>query len=403
MNEKTTADNVQTTTMAILVALSFCHLTNDMIQSLLPSIYPILKVNFALDFHQIGLLTLTYQLTASLLQPMIGLATDKRPVRFSLPFGMMLTASGLFTLSVATTYPLLLLGAALLGSGSSVFHPESSRMARAASGGRHGFAQSFFQIGGNAGTALGPLLAAYVILPHGQSSIAWFLAAAFIAIVVLTGVSNWYYTHHIKTGKAKAQASTQSMLSRNQVRIAVAVLMALVFSKYFYLASLHNYYTFYLIHKFGVSIQDAQIYLFVFLAAVAIGTFAGGPIGDRIGRKQVIWVSILGTLPFSLALPHVGLVATVALSFIIGVIIASAFSAIIVYAQELIPGKPGMIAGLFFGFAFGMGGLGAALLGEMADRQGIETVYDLCAWLPLLGILTIFLPNTRAKQAKAAA
>lgn len=396
MEEKNLKENA---VMGILVALSFSHMTNDMIQSLLPSIYPILKKSFSLDFVQIGIITLTYQLTASLLQPLVGLYTDKRPKRFSLPFGMGLTTSGLVVLSMAQSYPLLLLGAGLLGSGSSIFHPESSRMARAASGGKHGFAQSFFQIGGNAGTALGPLLAAYVILPHGQGSIAWFSAAALLAIVVLTFISNWYFTNHIKTGRAGAKPVIANPISRTRMIIAVTVLMTLVFSKYFYLASLNNYYTFYLIHKFNLPVKSTQLYLFVFLAAVAIGTFIGGPVGDRIGRKQVIWVSILGTLPFSLMLPHVGLMWTGILSFVIGVIIASAFSAIIVYAQELIPGKPGMVAGLFFGFAFGMGGLGAAFLGKLADIKGIDYVYDICAWLPVLGVLTILLPDM-SKKAK---
>lgn len=378
--------------MSILIALSCSHFMNDLIQSLLPSIYPILKSSFELNFTQIGLITLTYNLTASLLQPFVGLYTDKNPQPYSLPFGMTLTLSGLLTLAFANNFYIILIGAALVGSGSSVFHPESSRMARAASGGKHGFAQSFFQVGGNSGTAVGPLLAAYIILPHGQRSIALFSVAALIAILVLTVVSHWYKTHHIKTGKAKQVQKME--LPRSQVISAIAVLMLLIFSKYFYIASINNYYTFYLIEKFHVSVQSAQIHLFTFLGAIAVGTLAGGLLGDRFGRKRVIWGSILGVLPFSLMLPHADLFWTNVLSFVIGIIIASAFSAILVYAQELIPGKPGMIAGLFFGFAFGMAGLGAALLGKLADTTSISYVYDVCAWLPALGLLTVLLPDT---------
>ncbi|HEU5046680.1 MAG TPA: MFS transporter [Rickettsiales bacterium] len=398
MNDTVKHYDEKSVAMGILLALSFSHFLNDMIQSLLPSIYPILKNSFSLNFTQIGLITLTYQLTASLLQPMIGLYTDKRPKPYSLPFGMGLTLSGLLTLSMAGHFYTILLGAALVGSGSSVFHPESSRMARAASGGRHGFAQSFFQVGGNAGTAFGPLIAAYVILPHGQHSIAWFSFAALAAIGVLTFASRWYHTHHVRTGRAKASAAQPLAFSRGRIIGAIAVLMLLMFSKFFYLASINNYYTFYLMHKFGVSVQDSQFYLFIFLGAVAIGTLSGGHIGDLIGRKRVIWGSILGVLPFTLMLPHADLTWTIVLSFVIGVIIASAFSAIIVYAQELIPGKPGTIAGLFFGFAFGMGGLGAALLGRLADATSITYVYGLCAWLPALGLLTVFLPDTKHRK-----
>lgn len=384
--------------MGILIALSCSHFMNDMIQSLLPSVYPILKDSFALNFTQIGLITLTYNLTASLLQPFVGLYTDKYPKPYSLPFGMSLSLTGLLTLAFAGNFYAILIGAALVGSGSSVFHPESSRMARAASGGKHGFAQSFFQVGGNSGTAVGPLLAAYIILPHGQQSIALFSIAALIAIVVLTFVSRWYKTHHIQTGNAK---QVQKMtLPKHKVVMSIGILMILIFSKYFYIASINNYYTFYLIDKFHVSVQSAQLHLFTFLGAIAIGTLAGGFLGDRFGRKRVIWGSILGVLPFSLILPHADLFWTNALSFVIGVIIASAFSAIIVYAQELIPGKPGMIAGLFFGFAFGMAGLGAALLGKLADITSIGYVYEVCAWLPILGLLTMFLPNTH-KQVNA--
>lgn len=399
MNDTVKHYDEKSVAMGILLALSFSHFLNDMIQSLLPSIYPILKNSFSLNFTQIGLITLTYQLTASLLQPFVGLYTDKRPKPYALPFGMGLTLSGLLTLSIAGHFHTILLGAALVGSGSSVFHPESSRMARAASGGRHGFAQSFFQVGGNAGTAFGPLIAAYVILPHGQHSIAWFSFAALAAIGVLTFASRWYHTNHLRTGRAKAASAHPPAFSRRRIIASIAVLMALIFSKYFYLASINNYYTFYLMHQFNVSVQDSQFYLFIFLGAVAIGTLSGGPIGDAIGRKRVIWGSILGVLPFTLALPHANLTGTIILSFLIGLIIASAFSAIIVYAQELIPGKPGTIAGLFFGFAFGMGGLGAALLGRLADATSIAYVYDLCAWLPALGLLTVFLPDMKQHKA----
>jgi FSR family fosmidomycin resistance protein-like MFS transporter len=384
------------TVLTVLAAVSFCHFLNDLIQSLLPAIYPLLKTGYALDFGQIGLLTLTYQVTASLLQPLVGWYTDRRPTPYSLAIGMGFTLSGLLLLALATDFTVLLLAAGLVGTGSSVFHPESSRIARLASGGRHGFAQSFFQVGGNLGSAAGPLLAAFIVLPYGQHSIAWFSIAALTAIVLLVRVGRWYRDHM----RVRAQAPAHEVahgLPRGQVRRAIAVLLALIFSKYFYLASLYSYYTFYLIERFHVDVQTSQIYLFVFLGAVALGTLIGGPVGDRIGRKYVIWASILGVLPFTLVLPHVGLFWTVVLSVVIGLILSSAFSAILVYAQELLPGKVGMIAGLFFGFAFGMGGLGAALLGELADHRGIEYVYQLCAWLPAIGLLTVFLPNLRQR------
>jgi FSR family fosmidomycin resistance protein-like MFS transporter len=386
------------TVLTVLAAVSFCHFLNDLIQSLLPAIYPLLKTRYALDFGQIGLLTLTYQITASLLQPLVGWYTDRRPTPYSLAIGMGFTLSGLLLLALATNFTVLLLAAGLVGTGSSVFHPESSRIARLASGGRHGFAQSFFQVGGNLGSAAGPLLAAFIVLPYGQRSIAWFSIAALTAIVLLVRVGRWYREHM----RARAQAPAHEVahgLPRGQVRRAIAVLLALIFSKYFYLASLYSYYTFYLIERFHVDVQSSQIYLFVFLGAVALGTLIGGPVGDRIGRKYVIWASILGVLPFTLALPHVGLFWTVVLSVVIGLILSSAFSAILVYAQELLPGKVGMIAGLFFGFAFGMGGLGAALLGELADLRGIEYVYELCAWLPAIGLLTVLLPDLHRRAA----
>jgi FSR family fosmidomycin resistance protein-like MFS transporter len=384
------------TAVAVLGAVSAGHFLNDLIQSLLPAVYPLLKANYALDFGQIGLITLVFQVTASLLQPVVGTFTDRRPTWFSLPLGMTFTLGGLLLLSYAS-YPLLLLAAALIGTGSSVFHPESSRIARLASGGRHGFAQSFFQVGGNLGSAMGPLLAAFVVLPRGQGSIAWFAVAALIAIVLLLRVGLWYRVHaRARTVQLVAVAGA---LPRRQVMLAIAVLLALIFSKYFYLASLSTYFTFYLMERFALTAQDAQIHLFYFLGAVALGTLVGGPVGDRFGRKYVIWVSILGVLPFTLLLPHASLFWTSVLSIVIGLILSSAFSAILVYATELMPGKVGMIAGLFFGFAFGMGGLGAALLGELADAKGIEYVYRLCAFLPAIGLLTVFLPDVRTRVA----
>ena len=393
-------DEAAGTALAVLGAVSASHFLNDMIQSLLPAVYPLLKVTYALDFGQIGLITLVFQVTASLLQPVVGTFTDRRPTWYSLPLGMSFTLCGLLLLSQAT-WPLLLLAAALIGTGSSIFHPESSRIARLASGGRHGFAQSFFQVGGNLGSATGPLLAAFVVLPRGQSSIAWFAVVALIAIALLWRVGRWYRRHAL-IRKPKA-TSVVSPLPRNKVVIAIAVLLALIFSKYFYLASLNTYYTFYLMERFGLTAQDAQLHLFLFLGAVALGTLVGGPIGDRFGRKYVIWVSILGVLPFSLLLPHVDLFWTSVLSVVIGLILSSAFSAILVYATELMPGKVGMIAGLFFGFAFGMGGLGAAMLGMLADAKGIAYVYELCAFLPAIGLLTAFLPNLHARAVKTAA
>jgi FSR family fosmidomycin resistance protein-like MFS transporter len=384
------AAKVQRTVYSVLGAISFSHLLNDMIQSLILAIYPMLKDNFSLSFGQIGLITLTYQITASLLQPLVGSYTDKHPKPYSLPVGMGFTLAGLLLMSVA---------AALVGCGSSVFHPESSRVARMASGGRHGLAQSLFQVGGNAGSSLGPLLAALIVIPHGQRSIAWFSVAALVAIVVLTQISRWYKAHPA-VKKARSQTG-HATLSRNQVMFAMGVLMLLVFSKYFYLASINSYFTFYLIDKFHLPVQAAQIHLFVFLAAVAAGTVIGGPIGDKIGRKYVIWVSILGVAPFTLLLPYANLFWTGVLTVIIGIVLASAFSAILVYAQELIPGKVGMIAGLFFGLAFGMGGIGAAVLGQLADATSITYVYKVCSFLPLIGVLTVFLPDVEGKRAKA--
>jgi len=382
------------TALPVLLAISFCHLLNDMMQALLPAMYPMLKAGFHLDFGQIGLITLTFQLTASLLQPLIGLYTDHHPKPYSLMAGMGFTLVGLLFLSVTHTFPGLLVSAGLVGLGSAVFHPESSRVARMASGGRHGLAQSLFQVGGNTGSAIGPLVAAFVVLPRGQRSVAWFSAAALLAILVLWKIGAWYRRHRARVAAIRASAAqSHSRLPPARVRRALAVLIVLIFSKYIYLTSISSYFTFYLIHRFGVSVQSAQLHLFGFLAAVAAGTIIGGPVGDRFGRKLVIWCSILGVLPFTLALPHVGLAWTGALSVLIGFILASAFSAILVYAQELVPGKVGLISGLFFGFAFGIAGIGAAVLGRLADHTSIEFVYGLCAYLPALGLLTAWLPE----------
>ena len=384
---------------AMLVSLSVCHLLNDMNQSLLPAIYPILKDSYHLDFGQIGLITLAFQLTASMLQPVVGIVTDRRPQPFSLPVGMGCSLAGLLLLSIASSYPVILLAAALVGIGSSVFHPEASRVAHMASGGRYGFAQSLFQVGGSTGAAIGPLLAAFVVVPRGQASIAWFSLVALLAILLLTNVSVWYSRHpSMAQRRGRRQAPpARAALPRAKVLAAIAVLMALLFSKNVYTASLSSYYTFYLIQKFHLSVQGAQIHLFVFLGAVAAGTFAGGPISDRFGRKPVIWFSILGAFPFALMLPYATLFWTGVLSVLIGLILASAFSAILVYAQDLLPGRVGMVAGMFYGFSFGLGGLGAAALGQIADLTSIETVYRVCSFLPLIGLLTAFLPNVERR------
>ena len=392
---------ISRTVFPVLWAASFCHLINDMMQALLPAVYPILRGGLDLSFAQIGVLTFVYQVTASLFQPFIGYYTDRRPMPYSLPFGMASSGAGLLTLAFAPSYGTLLVGATLLGLGSSIFHPESSRLARLASGGSHGLAQALFQVGGNFGSALGPLAAAFFVLPRGQAGLAWFALAALTGGVVLSALGHWYQ----RNGHAKRPASKTPLrhpaLSRGEVAKAMAVLIALLFSKYIYLASFTSYYTFYLMNKFGVATRDAQIYQFVFFAAVAAGTVAGGPIGDRLGRRIVIWVSILGVLPFTLLLPHVGLTFTVALSVVIGFVIASAFPAIVVYGQELMPGRVGMVSGLFFGFIFGIGGIGAAALGALADWQGIRFVFLLCSFLPALGVLTAFLPDARVSPLKA--
>ena len=400
LNKASTAGR---TTFTILSAISFCHLLNDMQQSLLPALYPMLKSAYELSFGQIGLLTFTFQITASLLQPIIGAYADRSPRPYSLAAGMTFTLVGLLLLAFAGSFPLLLLAAALIGTGSSVFHPESSRVARMASGGQHGLAQSMFQVGGNLGTAAGPLLAAFIVLPRGQSSVAWFSCAALLAIFLLVNVGHWYKTHGIaRLQPHAADGEGRSVPHRKHVASAIAVLLALIFSKYFYLASLTSYYTFYLINRFHVSVQSAQLHLFVFLGAVAIGTLIGGPLRDRFGRKYIIWASILGVLPFTLLLPHANLLWTAVLTVPIGLIIASAFPAIVVYAQELLPGRTGAVAGLFFGFAFGMGGIGAAVLGTLADAIGINLVYQICAFLPLIGLLAAFLPNVEEGARRAA-
>ncbi|MBV9785267.1 MAG: MFS transporter [Acidisphaera sp.] len=389
------AMRTESTVFAVLLSISFCHLLNDMVQSLIPSLYPMFKADFGLDFARVGLITLAYQSTASVLQPLVGLYTDRRPMPYSLPIGVAFTLLGLLLLSVAPSFPVLLLASGLVGIGSSVFHPESTRVARMASGGRLGLAQSVFQVGGNFGQSLGPLLAAFIIIPHGQRSIAWFSGASLLGMGLLTGVGRWYSRQrsmpqpHRRSGEWEAAAR----LPPRTVARALIVLFFLVFSKYFYLASLTSYYTFYLISKFHLSVQNAQLHLFVFLGAVATGTLIGGPVGDRIGRKSVIWVSILGVLPFTLALPYADLLWTGVLTFVIGLVIASAFSAIVVYAQELVPGKVGTIGGLFFGLAFGIGGISAAALGALADLTSIEFVYQVCAFLPAIGLLTGLLPD----------
>ena len=396
------ATDQNATAFGVILAISFCHLLNDMMQSLLPAIYPNLKADFGLSFGQVGLVTLAYQITASLLQPLVGLYADKRPTPLALPGGALFSLAGLSVLSVAHTYPVLLAGACLLGVGSSVFHPESSRVARMAAGGRHGLAQSLFQVGGNAGQALGPLAAALVVVRFGQSSLAAFALMALLSGAILWNVGIWY-KHQ---GLARLAASTErktvhAELPKGAALKGVLILLALIFSKYVYLASLTSYFTFYLIHRFQVSVQTAQLHLFVFLAAVAVGTVAGGPLGDRFGRKYVIWFSILGALPFALLLPFASLFWTGPLTVAIGLILASAFPAIVVFAQELVPGKVGMISGLFFGFSFGMGGIGAAVLGWVADQTSIETVYRLCAFLPAIGLLAAFLPNIERRAPKA--
>ena len=389
------------TAIGILAAISFCHLLNDMMQSLLPALYPMLKSSYRLSFGQIGLLTFTFQFTASLLQPLVGVLADKSPRPYSLAVGMGSTLLGLLLLAFAGTYGLLLFAAALIGTGSSVFHPESSRVARMASGGKHGLAQSVFQVGGNFGTSTGPLLAAFIVLPRGQSSVAWFSLVALLGMIVLFNVGHWYKAHGIT--RLAGAATRRADASRRRVATAIAVLLALVFSKYVYLASITSYYTFYLIEQFHVSVRSSQLHLFVFLASAAVGSMIGGPLGDRLGSKYIIWTSILGVLPFTLLLPHANLFWTGVLTVPIGLILASAFPAIVVYAQDLLPGRTGMVAGIFFGLAFGMGSVGAAVLGKLADQFSISLVYQICAFLPLIGLLAAFLPDVHKHPAQRAA
>lgn len=385
----------EATVLPIIFAVSFSHMLNDIMQSMIAAIYPMLKTDYQLDFWQIGILTLAFQCTASLLQPIVGIITDKKPYPYSLPVGMASTLIGLVLLATAHDYGMLVLAASMVGIGSAIFHPESSRVARLASGGRYGFAQSVFQVGGNLGTAIGPLLAAFIIVPRGQGSVAWFCIAAVIGIIVLSRVARWYKAHMLANAGKKKVVQAHS-LPRNTVVLALVILVLLTFSKNIYMASIGSYYTFFVIERFGVTVQQSQLMLFVFLGASALGTVFGGPIGDRFGSKVVIWVSILGVLPFTLAMPFANLPVTIVLSALVGFIMASSFPAIIVMAQELVPGRVGMIAGVFFGFAFGMGGIAAAVLGLLADSYGIAFVYGICAFLPALGLLTVFLPSKAA-------
>ncbi len=402
-----TVDNTkkaaQHTVFAILLNISFCHLLNDTIQSLIPSIYPIVKESFNLSFTQVGLITLTFQMAASLLQPFVGFYTDKRPQPFSLAIGMGSSLAGLVVLALANSFGVVLVAVGLIGIGSSIFHPEASKVAYMAGGNRRGLAQSIFQVGGNAGSSIGPLLAALIIVPYGQTNILWFSLLALIAIIVLITVGKWYKNNldRLKKKETVKNEKTGTALSRKTVTSSVVILLVLIFSKYFYLASMTSYYTFFLINKFNLSVQSSQLHLFIFLFSVAAGTLLGGPLGDRFGRKYVIWFSILGAAPFTLMLPYANLFWTSVLSVFIGVILASAFSAILVYAQELLPGKVGTVSGLFFGFAFGMGGIGSALLGMLADHTSINYVFQICAFLPLIGLLTGFLPNIGGRKSIA--
>ncbi len=386
------------TALGILFAVSGSHMLNDMMQALAPALYPVFRDEYSLSFFETGIITLTFQVTASLLQPLIGLFTDRRPVPYSLPFAMAFTLAGLALLAFSASYPMLLASVALIGVGSAIFHPEASRVARAASGGRFGFAQSLFQVGGNFGQSMGPLMAAFIVVPGGQRSVLGFTALAFIAILLLYRAASWHIGHRAERRAAPARVARRP-LPRGVVLRSIAILVVLLFSKMFYLASLNSYYTFYLMQTYGVSLQTAQVLLFVFLGAVAAGTFFGGPIGDRIGPKYVIWGSILGVLPFTLLLPHLGLVGAVLDSIAIGLVLSSAFAAMVVYGQELAPGNVGAIAGLFFGLSFGLGGIGAAALGFLADRTSLSYVYNVCGYLPAIGLIAYFLPDTHAKKA----
>jgi len=385
------------TVYSILFSISFAHLLNDLLQAVIPAAYPILKDSYNLTFSQIGLITFSYQMAASLLQPFVGFYTDKKPQPYSQLFGMLFTLSGIVLLSYATSFPIILVSVILVGIGSSIFHPEASRISYLSSGGKRGLAQSIFQIGGNTGTAIGPLLIAWIVVPNGQRYIIWFVAVALLGLIVLGRIAHWYKNHLNLASKKKIVLENLPNLSQTRIVVSVIILLVLIFSKYFYIASISSYFTFYLIEKFGLSVQDAQFHLFLFLLSVAAGTLLGGPLGDKFGRKYVIWFSVLGAAPFTLLLPYANLFWTGALSMVIGVIISSAFPAILVYAQELLPKKLGMVSGLFYGFAFGMGGLGSALLGNLADHTSIEYVYHLCAYLPLIGIIAYFLPNLKKK------
>ncbi len=392
-------NNSSLTVYPILFAISFSHLLNDMIQSVIPAIYPMLKSNYTLTFTQIGIITLVFQMTASILQPFVGMYTDKKSTPKSLAFGMFISLLGLISITFASNFYMILFSVSLIGMGSSIFHPEASRVARLASGGKNGLAQSIFQVGGNAGSAIGPLLVALIVIPFGQKSIGWFSIFAVIGIILLSIIGRWYRDNAITKKQTISKSGVDAAkLSRKTIVVSIVILLILIFSKYFYMASMTSYFTFYLIEKFHISTQQSQIYLFAFLAAVATGTILGGPLGDRYGRKIIIWISILGAAPFTLLLPHVGLMSTIILAMIIGVIISSAFAAILVYATELIPGKVGTVSGLFFGFAFGMGGIGSAVLGKIADNTSLEYVYSICAYLPLIGIITVFLPTIETKK-----
>jgi FSR family fosmidomycin resistance protein-like MFS transporter len=399
-NVKTQPEVVQKTIYSILFIISFSHFINDLLQAVIPSVYPLFKEKFNLSFTQIGMITFTYQLTASILQPFVGMYTDKKSKPYSLVVGMIFTLVGLLFVSIADNFSHLLISVSLIGIGSSVFHPESSRVAHLASGGKKGLAQSIFQLGGNAGSAVGPLLAALIVIPHGQAYIVWFCIIALIGIFALYRIAIWY-TEHLEVkrrNKVVLQETDIHQFSKRRVWFSLLILLILIFSKYFYMASITSYYTFFLIDKFHLSIQQSQIYLFVFLGAVAAGTLIGGPLGDKFGRKYVIWISILGVAPFTLLLPYVSLFWIGILSVLIGLILSSAFSAILVYATELLPGKVGLVAGLFFGFAFGMGGLGSAILGKLADLTSIEYVFKICAFLPLIGVIAGFLPAIESKK-----
>jgi FSR family fosmidomycin resistance protein-like MFS transporter len=395
------AARAESTVFAVLLAGSFCHLLNDLMQSMLPALYPQIKAQFGLTFAQVGLITLAYQTTGSLFQPLVGFVGDRRPRPWLLPLAMVSTGIGLTIVAHAQSFGLLVAGAATLGLGSAIFHPETSRVVRLASGGRHGLAQSVFQVGGNLGSALGPLMAAFIVLTHGRPSLSWFALVAATGFIVLSRVAIWHAAHGVAR-RGSAPQKAEHGLPRRKVALALGVLLVLIFSKYAYLSSITSYYTFYLIERFGLSVRDAQLHLFAFLAAVAVGTVVGGPIGDKIGRRRVIWVSILGALPFTLAMPFASLFWTGILSVIIGFVLASAFSAIVVFGQELLPRSVGLIAGLMFGFSFGVGGVSAALLGRLADTTSIETVYRLCAFLPALGLLTVLLPELSRKPAAEA-